>query len=188
MDYTHYALLLLVAGIALLLAEVFIPSGGLILVMALCCIAGSLICAWNAWWTSNPTLWWAYLAGVLILLPVVGIGALSILPRTSFGRRIMPEPPRPEELRPYREEEERLSRLVGCKARTLTLLNPGGLVTAEGERLHAESEGMLIDPGQEVEIVAVKGNRVVVRLLEPGRDELAEGEDVSPLDFDVPQS
>ena len=69
----------------------------------------------------------------------------------------------------------------------------------DGERLHCESEGMLIDPGQEVDVVAVKGNRLVVRLV-GSQDESAQAagdgppreadptNDDSRLDFDIPQS
>ena len=50
MDYSHIALLLLIVGGVLLVAEVFIPSGGLILAAAGVCLAVSVWCAWNAWW------------------------------------------------------------------------------------------------------------------------------------------
>ena len=39
------------------------------------------------------------------------------------------------------------------------------MVLVEGERMHSESEGMLIDPDQAVEIVGINGNRLVVRRL-----------------------
>ena len=75
----------------------------------------------------------------------------------------------------------------------MTLLNPGGLVLVDGTRQHCESEGILLAAGSPVEIVAVKGNRVVVRPVDessdetPGRPrERLRGE--TPLDFDLPQS
>ena len=34
--------------------------------------------------------------------------------------------------------------------KTLTLLNPGGLVLVDGERMHAETRGLLLDPGETV--------------------------------------
>ena len=34
----------------------------------------------------------------------------------------------------------------------------------ENERLHCESQGMLIEPNTEVEVIAVKANRLVVRV------------------------
>ena len=42
------------AALALLVAEFFIPSGGMILIVALSATAASIWCAWNAWWY-DPT-------------------------------------------------------------------------------------------------------------------------------------
>ncbi|HUE12710.1 MAG TPA: NfeD family protein, partial [Planctomycetaceae bacterium] len=76
----------------------------------------------------------------------------------------------------------------------LTSLNPGGLVLVDGTRQHCESEGLLLESGAPVEIVAVKGNRVVVRPVERPAHESGSppqspraGEE-TPLDFDLPQS
>jgi hypothetical protein len=54
--------------------------------------------------------------------------------------------------------------LIGKRAMTVTPHNPGGMISVEGRRLHSETRGMLLDAGQEVEIVALKGNRLVIRL------------------------
>jgi membrane-bound ClpP family serine protease len=97
---------------------------------------------------------------------------------------------------PYQREQERLAALIGKTGKTLTLLNPGGLVLVEGERMHSETRGLLLESGEMVKVVAVKGNRIVVQPL-PG--ERAEGilpADAErpaqtadePLDFDFPQS
>src|SRR5690242_11783197 len=60
MEYSHYAILLLMLSLALLTAEVFVPSGGFISVLMLLSLAGSVFCAFRAWWGSSPTLWWSY--------------------------------------------------------------------------------------------------------------------------------
>jgi membrane-bound serine protease (ClpP class) len=80
------------------------------------------------------------------------------------------------------------------------MLNPGGMVTVEGQRLHAFSEGMMIDPDDWVEVLEVRGSRVLVRraaapVLPPV--DLADGTSSPPpiaslpeptqLDFDLPQ-
>ena len=84
--------------------------------------------------------------------------------------------------------------LIGKSGKTLTLLNPGGLVSVEGERLHCESEGMMIDASQNVEVIRVKANRLVVRLasedslvMEAPEPKLDQADD-DPLDFELPQS
>ena len=57
--------------------------------------------------------------------------------------------------------------------KTLTLMAPGGLVIVEGQRLHAETEGQMLDPQQPIKIIAVRGNRVVVRPHEPAAEKPA---------------
>ena len=77
---------------------------------------------------------------------------------------------------------------MGEFGRALTLMNPGGMVLVAGERLHAVSEGQVIESGTSVEIVEIRGNRVLVRPGEPPAEADDEDGD-SPsetLDFDMP--
>ncbi len=39
----------------------------------------------------------------------------------------------------------------------ITLLSPGGMVRVRDERLHAFTEGVLINMGEPIEVVAVRG-------------------------------
>lgn len=73
----------------------------------------------------------------------------------------------------------------------------------DGERLHAVSEGTLISRGDIVEVIGVRGTRVIVRTLaadppasRPSDERLADDQSAernrgpradSPLDFDFPQ-
>lgn len=194
MDYSQYAVLLLLVALTLTALEVFIPSGGLILVMSVTSLGVSVWCAWQAWWVSNPTAWWSYVASVAILMPVVIIGAFTLFPKTSIGRRVLLEGPAPDEIAGFGREEERLRQYVGRRGKALTLLVPGGMAIIEGERLHVETEGIMIEQGEPVEVVAVRGTRLLVRrpatqeeVVDPLQAE-AERDEKAPLDFDIPQS
>jgi len=202
MDNSQIAILLLIVCVALLIAEVFIPSGGMILITAGVCLAASVWFAWRAW-ADDPVSWWSYLATIVVVIPGVGAGLLYWFPRTSLGKRILLEAPTPDEVSGYDEEAARLNKLVGSRGETLTLMNPGGLVLVEGERHHCEADGLMIEPKQPVEVVKVSGNRLVVRPLEqdeaaadtPADSALAEDlaqteepKDDRPLDFEIPHS
>lgn len=165
MEASHLAVLLLLVGLGLIVAEVFIPSGGILSVLAVIVMALSAVFAWRAWWGTSPGAWWTYVASSLLLIPAVLLGALWALPHTSIGRRFLLDAPTPEELRAYGDEAEHLAQLIGATGKTVTMLNPGGLVLVEGERLHCKSEGMLIDAGEPIKVVAVTGNLLVVRPL-----------------------
>ena len=189
------AILLLILGLGLLVAEVFIPSGGAITIVSLAALGGSLVFAWQAWWETSRGYFWGYIASVITLIPFTFILAFSILPRTSFGRRFLLEAPDLSELTPYSRDEPHFTSLIGKYGRTLTLLNPGGLVLLEGQRVHAESEGMLIEPDTDIQAIARKGNRIVVRIARPPVEpETNDQQELEPpaqrdaaLDFDFPQ-
>ena len=166
MDPEILAIVMLFVGLALLIAEVFVPSGGMITILAVVCIAVSIWAAQQAWWETARGIWWSYLAALLLLAPSSIAGSLYMLQRTELGRHILLDAPSLDEVTPYAEDEERLSKLLGRFGKTLTLLNPGGMLLVDGERLHCESQGMMIDPGEDVEIVAMQGNRLVVRRVE----------------------
>ncbi len=205
------ALLMLFVGLALLIAEVFIPSGGMITILSMICFAVSVWCAYTAWWEDRQIRWWSYMAALVLLLPASVGGALFALPRTRLGRYILLEGPSLENVTPYTLEEEHLRKLVGKRGRALTLLNPGGMVTVDGERLHCECQGMLVEPGEDIEVVGVKGNRLVVRLATGSAEEQSTQDETTqeppdgaaasddllaeadrphdpPLDFEVPHS
>ena len=194
-SYPYWAVLLLALGLALVVAEVFIPSGGMILVMSIICLVVSIWCAYNAWWVDSPWSWWSFIAILILLLPTAVGGALYLFPRTEWGKKVLMEPPSLDEVTPYTKEEERLAQMVGQQGKTLTLLNPGGLVLVEGERMHSESEDLMIEPGVDVDVVAVKANRLLVRVAATKREspdqELVDEnpeEEGPPLDFDDSQS
>jgi membrane-bound ClpP family serine protease len=191
MDPAYLAVALLVLGLALIVCEVFIPSAGLIAAFATLCFAGSIAAAWTAWFYEKPAYFTIYAIALVALIPSAISSAFYLLPRTAFGRQVLLEAPDLEEVTPYQEERRQLERLVGQVGKTLTLLNPGGLVQVGGTKQHCESEGIMLEAGTPVEIVAVKGNRVVVRPVQAPGDQAGsrpKGLDPeTPLDFDLPQ-
>lgn len=205
MDPSTLAILLLMVGFFLIIAEIFLPSGGLILVMCVVAFTASFWFAYRSWYETSPTSFGIYLAALILLIPTVIIGTFNIFPRTPMGKRLIGAPTT-EEVTPYVQEQAHLQSLIGRVGTTITPLIPGGMVNVDGERLHAFSEGVLIDPGVDVEIMDVRGTRVVVREAAPLAGDqsqpppatedgpfLTDSEpdsntDGTRLDFDVPQS
>ncbi|MCA8984743.1 MAG: NfeD family protein [Planctomycetaceae bacterium] len=191
------AIALLALAAALIIAEVFIPSGGMLSVGMFISLITSFYFAWQTWGESNFTAFLGFAGFALLFMPTALIGALAILPRTRFGKRIFLEAPTEADIRPFAREEERLNRLVGKQARTITPLNPGGMITIDRERIHAFSEGVVIERDTLVQIIKVAGTRVLVRELQdiPGQPAAAasppparknQSEQAEPLDFDLP--
>jgi hypothetical protein len=125
-----------------------------------------------------------------------------VLETTRLGDRILLAAPKTEDVTPYLAEQQRMQQMIGKKGRTLSMLNPGGLVMVDGMRLHAFSEGIMVDPNEWVEILEVRGTRVLVRrtsapvlppLETPGSPPASAERDPTvasdgQLDFDLPQS
>ena len=199
MNYEFLAILLLILGCGLIIAEVFIPSGGMILVMCVISFVTSFWCAYKAWWGISPGYFTTYVVSLVVLIPGVLAGLYKVLNDTRVGDRILLSGPELQDVTPYQDEEARLSRFLGRRGQTLTLLTPGGMVRIDGERLHAFSEGVMIQAGADIEIVAVRGTRVLVREVSGDAESVAEVEapllaeaepraaPPAPLDFDVPQ-
>jgi membrane-bound serine protease (ClpP class) len=192
MDYSTWAFLLLAIGITLLIAEVFIPSGGIISVLATLALVGALVCAWQAWWNSSQGNFWAFVAGMALLLPATVVTAFYVWPSTPLGKRAILEGPAPHEVASFVEQQEKYRQMVGKVGETVTALNPAGIVRIDGQRVHCQSEGMILDPGARVRVISARANSVVVRQIDPNSPEAnaaaaAERRPPAdqPLDFDL---
>lgn len=163
MDPQILVLLFLLAGIALIFLELFVPSGGAIAVVCASCFFASAYYAYQSWYENHPVYWWLFVCSGLILIPASVITAFQLLIRSPIGNRILMAAPTLEEVTPYVEEQARLESLIGQRGRALNLMTPGGMVLVNGERLHASSEGLLIEADETVEVVAVRGMRIIVR-------------------------
>lgn len=184
-----FAILLMLVGLAILSAEVFLPSGGLLGLTTFISLILSLMFAYRAWGESNFSIFIAFCVMVFLLVPIVVGIAFAILPRTSMGKKVILEAPQSQDLAPFKEEASRLEQSVGHFGVTVTMLNPGGLINLGGQRLHAVSEGLFVESGASVEIVGIEGNSVVVRPGVPPENvssESAASSTESHLDFDFP--
>lgn len=163
MEPQTLAVIFLVAGFLLLIAEVFIPTGGALGIMVFLSFTSSIYFAWRAWGETSTTTFWSFVGGLIVMVPIVGFAAFHFLANSPLGNRVLLSAPKPEEVLPYQDEMDHLSQLVGETGVAETLLSPGGMVRVRNERLHAFSEGVLINMGEPIEILAVRGTRVLVR-------------------------
>jgi membrane-bound serine protease (ClpP class) len=192
MEYSTWAFLLLSVGVILLVAEVFIPSGGIISILSTLALIGAVVCAWQAWWGTSQGSFWGFVAGMAVLLPLLVIGAFYVWPNTPIGKRAFLEAPAPHEVASFVEQEERYRQMVGKTGETVTTLNPAGIVRIDGHRVHCQSEGMIVDTGTRVRVISARANSVIVRRVDPNAPETPPEADRDgpaaadePLDFDL---
>lgn len=192
MELWIWAILLLVVGLALVVAEVFVPSGGLIGFLAFCTITGAVIVAFM----ENSMIGLMILAISIVGLPVIIALALKWWPHTPIGKRVLLDSPQGDEVLPDDPRRRALKGLVGKVGRAKSKMLPSGAVVIEGRSIDAVSEGVPIDEGQPIQVVAVHGVEVIVRPVDeqvlreasrPADDMLSQPiESVIPDPFDEP--
>ena len=160
MNALIWPILLLALGLILLVAEVFIPSGGLIGLLALGCLGVSV---WKAF-AHSGALGFQVVLALLVLMPIALLLAAHLWPKTPLARRVFLRRPDPGDELPDLPGD-RLDHLIGQFGRALTPLRPSGMVDFEGRRLHGLSEEGLIPAGALVRAVQVRGREVTVRLV-----------------------
>ena len=101
----------------------------------------------------------------LVLIPtIIGFG-LKFMPRTGWGRSLVRENPKFEDVTATGVESD-LEGLVGKDGMTVTRCRPSGMAEVDGRRVDVVAEGMMIDVNRPVEVIGVEGNRVIVRRIE----------------------
>jgi membrane-bound serine protease (ClpP class) len=179
--YALWSILLLIFGLATLVAEIFIPSGGVLAVITVTAIVSSLVLSAIAWLWVAPIWFAAHFAMVLLLVPLCLLGALEILPRTRAGKRMILQPPDGENLRgPQTSTDHDLRQLIGKQGVVRTTLAPGGYVSIGDARYSAVSEDSLLDFGTRIVVAGLRGSTLVVRLPEAGELSTAAEVPMSP--------
>jgi membrane-bound serine protease (ClpP class) len=158
-SYLTLGLALVLGSFLFLLAELFIPSGGILFVLSLVGLAvGVAFTFFHSTAAGVLTL-----LAVFVILPFFGAWVLHYWPRTALGRRFFLTAPSQDatvqSLPPVKELED----LRGHFGRTLSALRPAGVCDFNGRRVDVVTEGMMVEPGQWVRCVDVQGARVVVR-------------------------
>ena len=146
LPFSWVGLLLMVLGVALMAAEIFLPSYGLFLLAG----AGTLLLGGSMLF-DVPDIegveipFWSLLVPVVVTFTVLAALVVYALGR-SMGRR----------------QSAGGDELIGMMGRSMTALAPEGKVFVRGEYWNARADGE-IPSGEAVEVIAVKGMSLEVR-------------------------
>jgi len=160
LDPLTWSILLLLVGFALVVLEVFVPSGGILGFLAGVAIVSAI---GMTFYHRGPAAGFIFTTVAVVALPVVMALAFKYWPQTPMGKRFLLGLPTDEETLPHSEQREQLKKLVGKVGVAKSVMLPSGAVRIEGRTIDAVSQGMPIEQGQRVKVVEVKANRVVVR-------------------------
>jgi membrane-bound serine protease (ClpP class) len=151
-------LLLQLVGVLVIIAEVFLPSGGVLTIIAVAVIGYSLYLVFSI----SMTLGWALVVIDLISIPILVILGLKLVAKTParLSRTLSSE----EGVTSQKPE------LGGCLHQTgtsVTVLRPSGTALIDGHRINVVTQGEYINKDTAVEVVAITGNQVIVREKNP---------------------
>lgn len=152
---------LLLTGLVTMVLEVFVPSGGILGFVSVAALVAGVA---TAFYEGGAILGTLVLCGMSLVVPAVIVLAFRLFPLTPLGRRVLPPPPRPEDVVPAAGKRQLLRGLVGKTGRTVDELLPWGGVEVDGLRVDAVSVGGPIPRGVTVEVVGVQGPALVVRV------------------------
>jgi len=157
MDNWVWAILLLIAAVGLGFLELFIPSGGVLGIVAVLALLGSVVFAF----LQGTVFGLGLLLVIVIGVPFLVWYMLQIWQSTPIGRRILLDPSEDPALQPNEVLEHHKS-LLGKTGIAKSLMMPSGMIEIDGQRYDAVSAGMPIDPGTLVRVVQVDGINLTV--------------------------
>jgi membrane-bound ClpP family serine protease len=163
MSPIFWSSILLLVGLSLVIAEIFVPSGGVIGFLAFSSIAAAIV---MAFYNSGPLTGAIFLIIACGAVPLALAAAFRFLPDTPMGRRLLPTIPTAEEVLPDNEERRRLRQLIGRVGLVKSKMLPSGAVQVDDQTIDAVSEGMPLEPGQTVRVIEVRGTQAVVRAVD----------------------
>jgi len=155
-----WAVVILFAGLALAMLEVFIPSGGIIGFLSLTAVVVSIVLAFQ----ESPGTGFAFLGLAIVGLPAAFATALHFFPRTRMGQRMILGAPSDEEVLPVEDPRRQLRSMIGKHGVTLSVMLPSGRVRIDDRLYDAMSEGLPIEAGETVTVIDVRGGSLVVRV------------------------
>jgi membrane-bound ClpP family serine protease len=144
-------ILLLLAGLALLVAEMLLPSQGVLGVAGAVALAAAVVVCFRI----DSRAGFAMLVAIVVAAPFAAMLWVKVWPRTPMGRRMI--------LGPITSEIAGASVAVGQTGVSVSELRPMGVCAFGGERLEARAEHGTIPAGKPVQVVEIVDRRPTVR-------------------------
>lgn len=145
------AIILIVIGIILLIAEIFIPSFGVTGVIGIVSIVAGVV------FTSDTFIGGLLLFTVIIVLTLILMYIAYKVMSSVKSPLILTESVKEEEL------NEKLSFFLGKEGMAATPLRPSGTGDFDGVRLDVLTRGEFIEKGSSITVEEIHGKKIIVK-------------------------
>ncbi|KGR74527.1 NfeD family protein [Ureibacillus sinduriensis] len=159
----YESVLLFVIGLALLVAELFVPGG-------IVGVIGGALMVISILFAGESVVHMAYSILIAVFIGIIGM----VIVMKFFGKNlhffnklILRDATTTEE--GYVSNVNRID-LLGKIGDTITPLRPAGTIIVGNERIDAVSEGSYVEANRKVEVIQVEGSRIIVRETKKGVD------------------
>ena len=154
-DSLLFPIILQLVGVVVIIAEIILPSGGILSIVALGVFGYSLFIVFNE---ISMTIGFSFVAADLILIPVLVIVGLKLLARSPVTLRKTLS--RKEGVSSQSSE---LESYVGAQGNAVTDLRPAGIAVINGKRVDVVTRGEYLEKDSAIIVTAVTGNQIIVR-------------------------
>ena len=155
-----FAIGLFILCAALLIAEVFVPSFGLIGILAFASLVGGIY----LFFEHSTLAGWIGIGAAFVLVPGVLIAAYKFMPHTRMGKVLILQTPKSEPGSGIPDVEV-IRGLVGREGVAVSMLRPVGVVRFADLRVECMAESGYVDKNSKVRVIKVDGTQVTVRKL-----------------------
>lgn len=158
MDPLYWSLILTAAGFLVIFLELFIPSAGVLgLVAGICLVSGIIV-----GFIDSTATGFLVLLAILVMLPIMFAAMIKMWPHTPIGKRILIGPVDMDDVELQGEYYDEIKSLLGRLGTAKTKMLPSGIVMIDGKKFDAVTDGLPIEAGDSIKVISAKGNRVVV--------------------------
>ena len=165
MDPFYLAILVYVLAVVLAIIDLFIPSGGMLLILAVFAAVGSVLLGFRSSYNTGLGM----MALAFCSVPAFAVLAIKIWPMTPIGKRIILQ--RPQSKKGDLTDSVEHDALIGAVVSTASPLMPTGQIQVGHRRLGATAKTGIIESGQRVRVLDFRERNFVV---EPTNDPLTE--------------
>ncbi len=143
-------------GVAVIIAEIILPSGGLLSLLAIGMFSFSL---YDVFHNISSQAGMAFVLADIIIIPILVIVGLKLLAKSpaTLNKELSSEDG-------VISQSPELDNFLNQEGVTLSILRPSGTAKINGKRVDVVSRGEFIEKNKKIIVLSVTGNQIIVKL------------------------
>ena len=151
----YLPVILQLIGVLVVIAEIIIPSGGILAIIATALFGYSLYVVFI---NVSSTAGMAFVMADLVTIPILIYFGIKFLAKSPVTLRTMLS-----QADGVTSQAKELKGYLGHPGRALSDLRPSGMALIDEERVDVVTRGEYIEKNTDITVIAVRGNQVIVK-------------------------